>query len=188
MGSPPMRHAGADQIVARRDFGFNELEAMQREIAALRIGHADSLAHYHNAKLCGFWHRYKEVEQNDFSKACTATCVLSLVAAGLWTKERPWFNQTNILLDKLLHVPDWTSAGLPKNNPFTVSFLLEAAQLLGTTSAKDRELPADYDERVTWAISRLNQVLLHDERDSQNAEEEEVADYKGAVRGAAHIT
>src|SRR5712691_11523067 len=98
----------------KKSFPFQNLESLQRDIEALKRQHADSLRHYHNSSLCGFWHRYREKDQKDFSKASSATCVLSLVAAGLWTKEEPWFAKTRMLARRMLDTKGWTSAGLPK--------------------------------------------------------------------------
>jgi hypothetical protein len=129
---------------------FGRIEALRREIAALREFHSRSLREYHVDTYCGFRHKHGEPEYEKFSKTSSATCVASLCDADLWTAteetqkaQRPWSGKTEQLLTAMLEVPGWTSAGLPEKNPFTTAFLLESALTLGeiapaALAAKDK--------------------------------------------------
>jgi hypothetical protein len=67
----------------------------------------------------GGYQHYKG--KNKISVSSTATCVLSLVAAGSWKADKA---QTKALLHYLISKD--TSAGLPIGNPFTIAWILEA--------------------------------------------------------------
>src|SRR5687767_15061721 len=116
---------------------FAALYALRRELAALQKFHTRSLREYLVIDNCGFRHKYQEAEAQRFSKTSSGTCVLSLTSTNRWyppderqKDEYPWAEQTQQLIQKMLNVPDWTSAGLPPRNPFTVAFLLEGALAL----------------------------------------------------------
>jgi hypothetical protein len=106
---------------------FRELEEFQRIVRQLQKYHVVSLKHYHLHNSYGFQHLYSESTKNtgDFSKASTATCILSLTSSGCWTSDEDWYTKTEKLIEELA-ITDWTSAKLEKNNPFTVSFILES--------------------------------------------------------------
>lgn len=114
---------------------FHELEELQRFVRTLKTNHVDSLKHYHLRKSCGFNREFEfDTEKIHCSKASTATCVLSLTTAGLWTeKQALWYDQTDKLINELV-AEQWTSAKLDENNPFTTSFLLECILALGELS------------------------------------------------------
>jgi hypothetical protein len=63
--------------------------------------------------------------KNKISVSSTATCVLSLVARDRWPSNK---TQTKALLETLIFKD--TSAGLPKENPFTVAWILETVTAL----------------------------------------------------------
>jgi hypothetical protein len=73
----------------------------------------------------GGYQHYKG--KNKISASSSATCVLSLVATRCWRASRA---QTKKLLKALIPKP--TSAGLPKNNPFTLAWILEAVTALSS--------------------------------------------------------
>jgi hypothetical protein len=103
---------------------FRELADLRLFLRDLRDRHAESLLAYYDAPSGGFYHRHDEHIVGRFSKSSTATCVLSLVAADQW-RDGTWNDGTQRLITGLLKGP-WESAGLDKNNVFTVGFILEA--------------------------------------------------------------
>ena len=107
---------------------FKELKALRLLLLDLRKYHAAALAHYHDPTSNGFHHRYDDRKPGDFSKASTATCVSSLIASSTW-EGGPWHTRAAALSNALL-ARRWASAKLPKNNPFTVAFILEAVTAL----------------------------------------------------------
>ncbi len=106
---------------------FVELETLRRALGEIGDAHVASLGHYFDSTTSGYRHKYS-AESSDYSKASTATCVLSLIHSGKW-KESLGFNRAPDLADALLQ-SDWRSAGLDKGNAFTVAFLLEAVTAL----------------------------------------------------------
>ena len=62
------------------------------------------------------------------SKSSTSTCVLSLIHSAKW-EAGPWKDTAGETL-RIFLTDKWVSAGLEVNNPFTVAFVLEAAQAL----------------------------------------------------------
>lgn len=107
---------------------FTELSALQREIATLLEYHVYSLDQYHLKDSGGFRHKFED-KKKTFSKASTATCVLSLVSTGQW-KQGPWYKDTEQLIVEMSTRENWSSAGLEEGNPFTVAFMLEAVTTL----------------------------------------------------------
>lgn len=103
---------------------FDEIEDLRRTLVALRREHVDALKHYYDNATGGFSHKLNEKK---LSKASTATCVASLVAARRWTGE--WCDRSRDLAANLLK-SDWSSAGLKKDNAFTTAFILECATFL----------------------------------------------------------
>jgi len=78
--------------------------------------------HYTSEDGRGFWHQPSK--RHKASLSSTATCVSSLVRAGLWKqKERKW-GAAQVVAKRLLQKP-WNSAGLKNNNPFGLSFIAE---------------------------------------------------------------
>jgi hypothetical protein len=64
--------------------------------------------------------------------ASTATCLAYVRAAGKLTG-KSW-DEKRLELRAMMVGSDWGSAGLPPDNPFTVSFLLDAIHALGRTA------------------------------------------------------
>lgn len=109
---------------------FSGLDSLQRYIRSIEVNHVMALNHYHIQGAKGFRHIYGGSPTGSrFSMASTATCILSLTSAGLWTENEPWFTETYSLAKEML-TERWTSADLPDNNPFTVPFILEAVLAL----------------------------------------------------------
>jgi hypothetical protein len=104
------------------NFDFEALEDLRNYLASIRRNHVPTMNHYASADGRGFWHQPSKREHASLSS--TATCVSSLVHAGLWKHRlRKWGN-TKVIAARLLRRP-WESAGLLENNPFSVSFIAE---------------------------------------------------------------
>jgi len=101
---------------------FSKLAYLRLRCKQILEDQAASIKYFaHNE---GFEH-YKGV--NHISVSSSATCVLSLVATRRWEWEANR-TQTNALLRRL--IPRKTSASLPKENPFTLAWILEAVNAL----------------------------------------------------------
>ncbi len=107
--------------------GFEPLERLRRYLAGKREKHALSLKYYYGPQFAGFYHKH-EKGQPRMSKSSTSTCVVSLIRAAKWV-DGPWKDSTVETLRIFLTEP-WQSAGLGADNPFTVAFVLEAADAL----------------------------------------------------------
>ncbi len=110
---------GDDQGAAT-PFGFSKLESLRllcRQIQQDQVASLDYFKHD-----VGFQH---VLGKNKISVSSSATCVLSLVATGNWSASK---TQTKALLTELISRD--TSAGLPKDNPFTAAWILEAVAVL----------------------------------------------------------
>src|SRR5260370_669770 len=102
---------------------FAALERLKKELASIRLNHPATMRHYVSDDRKGFYHQPQK--RQEASRSSTATCVSSLVRAGLWTPEfRLLWDHTSAVAEKLLARP-WESAGLDPNNPFTLSFIAE---------------------------------------------------------------
>ena len=103
-------------------FDFEALEGVRNYLASLRRNHVPTMNHYASEDGKGFWHQPSN--RQNASLSSTATCISSLVRAGLWKhKERKW-GATQDVAKRLLEKP-WKSAGLKDNNPFSLSFIVE---------------------------------------------------------------
>lgn len=103
-------------------FDFEALEGVRNYLASLRRNHVPTINHYASEDGKGFWHQPSN--RQNASLSSTATCISSLVRAGLWKhKERKW-GATQDVAKRLLEKP-WKSAGLKDNNPFSLSFIVE---------------------------------------------------------------
>jgi len=98
----------------------------------------------------GFQH-YKG--KNKISISSSATCVLSLVATGQWKEDKA---KTKKLLHDLISKN--TSAGLPKNNPFTIAWILEAVsdleQRSETLDPNDTALVAKMEKMLQKTVTQ----------------------------------
>ena len=114
---------------------FDELRELREYLEGLLAAAHASLRHFQENYLHGFVHQdNKDVNPKDpFSKASTATCVAFLDAVGTLDDVVPKDDQETLRERMIDGGPEgiWASAGLPPDNPFTVSFLLEAVNVLG---------------------------------------------------------
>jgi len=109
--------------------------------------------HYVSQDGKGFFHQPSKRETASLSS--TATCVTSLVRAGLWkSPDRTW-GSAEAISTRLLKRP-WKSAGLSRNNPFGLSFIAEG--VLDVSSAEDYPSKAKHLKVVYKKIL----PLLHD--------------------------
>jgi hypothetical protein len=130
-----------------RPLDFGQLECLRLFSRQLQQDQTASLQYF--AYDVGFQH-YKGKKPLKISVSSSATCVLSLVATGNWRADKA---QTKALLAKL--IAKNTSAGLPRNNPFTIAWILEAVTALEKLSE-----PLDPPD---------NEVITKMERMLQNA-------------------
>jgi hypothetical protein len=138
---------------------FDELASLQRDIKSILEIQDLSLNHYYLNNTTGFSHVYEPgIEKKEFSKSSTATCVLSLFATGHWTTRQPWDNDGTKLFGQLLTSRNWKSAGLKKNNPFTVAFMLEAAMALGNIYYLNEK--RKNKKRIRVGLKLLQKVIL----------------------------
>lgn len=123
-----------------------------------------SIAKYRDPVSGGFTHLLAQPkEAGDFSKASTATCLTFLYAAGYWEGE--WADKSAHLRDEIIE-GRWASSGLADNNPFTISFLLEALATLrdaGYPPLPDQPVAVDEDYGLTPLLP-INQSQLIDEK------------------------
>jgi hypothetical protein len=93
------------------------------------------------------------------SKASTATCVAFLDAAGSLQKLIPkgdWKKLRERMIDgDPKEDGAWTSAGLPHDNPFTVSFLLDAIYILGSLEDLSEERKAKVKSKIDGLENQL---------------------------------
>src|SRR5258708_3628862 len=101
---------------------FEALSRLKKYLISIRLNHARTMQHYVSGDRHGFYHQPKNTYTA--SRSSTATCVSSLVRAGLWTKEFKLWENTRIVAEQLLATPR-ESAGLKPDNPFTLSFIAE---------------------------------------------------------------
>src|SRR5882672_10533074 len=93
---------------------FGSLKQLKHFLTSLRQNHVSTMLHYGSDDGKGFYH---QPQRKTASRSSTATCVASLVHAGQWMKESPWWGATSQIAGKLIARP-WKSAGLDKDNPF----------------------------------------------------------------------
>jgi hypothetical protein len=103
-------------------FGFEAIEGLRTYLVSIRRNHVPTMNYYSSADKKGFSHQPSKRDKSSLSS--TATCVSSLIRAGLWkSKDRKWGASADIA-NRLLKKP-WESAELQENNPFSVSFIAE---------------------------------------------------------------
>lgn len=104
------------------DLDFASLEKLKKFLDAIGLRHASTMEHYRSEDNCGFFHQPQS--RNEASRSSTATCVASLVNAGLWNEDFSLWSNTGRVAGKLISKP-WRSAGLEPNNPFSLAFIME---------------------------------------------------------------
>lgn len=125
---------------------IDDLERLQTVTSQILAQAGASLKNYYDDKSGGFFHVLPpdlppdaENTPGDFSKASTATAVAFLVDSGRWTNPRkgePRWHEKEDTLAQGIYSAEWSSARLPKNNPFTSSFLLELMARLIKSGAR----------------------------------------------------
>jgi hypothetical protein len=101
---------------------FEALKDLRSYLALIRRCHVPTMNHYASADGKGFWHQPSKRHKSSLSS--TATCVSSLIRAGLWKDEDRQWGAAAAIANRLLQKP-WESAGLKANNPFSLSFIVE---------------------------------------------------------------
>jgi ATPase family associated with various cellular activities (AAA) len=129
---------------------FRDLERLRLSLRQLLLDQVTSLKYFEHD--VGFQH-YKGKKPPKISVASSATCVLSLIATNSW-KHDP--TRTKELLHALILKN--TSAGLPRKNPFTIAWILEAVTVLKDYSdpltPEDSALVAKMEKILENAVRR----------------------------------
>jgi hypothetical protein len=138
---------------------FDELRELREYLEALQEAADESLRHFQEPYLRGFIHQDdKEIDPDDpFSKASTATCVAFLAAAGTLDELVPRDDRKRLRERMIDGESDgnWTSADLPPDNPFTVSFLLDAIRILGGLDDLDVQRKEKVESKIDGLERRL---------------------------------
>jgi hypothetical protein len=130
------------------EMGFAELEALRLRAKEALEDQKASLARF--AVGYGFRNKY-EGDKDEISISSTATCSLSLTATSSWEGPERTKAFTHALIRELLRKR--TSANLPKDNPFTIAWILEAVTALAGFSDP-------LDARDKAKITRDEGILL----------------------------
>jgi hypothetical protein len=143
--------------LAPHGLSFSELRELIEYLERLQEGAAESLQYFRDGKA-GFEHRVdpKIGKAVKTSKASTATCLAYLRATGVLASDWETTDREKLRSDFVKGT--WKSAGLPKNNPFTTAFLLEAIDALG---GRDSMQTAEA-EVVDGKLELLNKLLRKD--------------------------
>jgi hypothetical protein len=127
-------------------FDFEKLEQLRLLAAKFLDDHVASLEHF--AHDGGYGH----VDNKKRSVSSTATCVISLTTRKLWPQDKA---KTKELIRYLLSKKK--SAGLPNNNPFTLSWVLNAVTALEPFSDP---LEKDDLKRINEIVSTLQRRII----------------------------
>ena len=147
------QHPAIDPLRLRpHGLAFDELRELREYLEGLMSAADASLRHFQEPYLHGFVHQdNKPVDPDDpFSKASTATCVAFLRAIGTLDDVVPKEDQKKLrkrMIDGGTKGA-WESAGLKPDNVFTVSFLLEAIDVLGNLEGLDAKRRKKVVEKV----------------------------------------
>lgn len=106
------------------ELDFGALRQLRERLAGLKKKHRPALEAYKSKDGKGFAHLITSLGKA--SMASTATCVTSLVATGQWTGT---FAEMTLEVARKL-TDERTSAGLEKDNPFSLSFMAEGIYAL----------------------------------------------------------
>lgn len=133
--------------------GFAELEALRLRAKEVLEDQKASLARF--AVGYGFRNKY-DSKKTSISISSTATCSLSLTATGSWKSSKRDKKFTHALIKELLR--QRTSADLPKDNPFTIAWILDAVSVLTTFSdhldGRDRAKIKQKEDLLIRAIDK----------------------------------
>lgn len=184
-GSVSVASGTVDERVQSDSTYFGELETLRRYLDELKAVHRLSLEKYYDSVGHGFAHLRSKPKT---SRACTATCVMSLIAAGRWkgSQSSPYATE---LASRLLN-EKWESAGLEAGNPFTVGWILETVTILERQalremqepSAQDIENPLKLKEDALKRRAEAEQVLISALKKEQNPKPEAIPKPVGAAR------
>lgn len=140
------------------DLSFEELTRLRAHLRQILDTADASLKTFHVETTGGFTHKVNPgVAPAKWSKSSTATCLSFLAATGGLGHE-PWHEEEG-LVGKIVDDEEWKSAGLKKDNPFTVSFLLEALADLGGR----KKLSQEQYKIVGKKLNLLKKNVLVDE-------------------------
>lgn len=148
-----IRHPSTEEGSSETEegFGIERLGAIRKYLASIGRNHVATMGHYASDDGEGFWHQ----SPGSASLGSTATCVASLVRAGLWDPEdqatRKWGTSHDVA--KRLLERKRTSADLPENNPFALAFIAEG--VLDLAGRGEYEGAAGHVERVNKEIVPL---------------------------------
>lgn len=145
---------------------FDALRQLREELAGLKAKHRPTLKAYLSKDGAGFAHLITDLTKA--SMASTATCVTSLVAAGQWTGD---FSAITLAVAQKL-TRERTSADLPKNNPFSLSFMAEGIHALDEACPGEAEL-APFLKLTSGEFAKQLVKHLESERDR--------SDVRGAI-------
>ncbi|MGH6897350.1 MAG: ATP-binding protein [Geminicoccaceae bacterium] len=116
-----------------------------------------SLGFYYDEKLPGFHHMHERPSRPKAPTASTSTCLVSILKTGKWDPKQPWAAKAPAIASGLLH-QDWKSGGLDVDNPFSVSFVLEAVTALESVDPRVATAPADR-QKVEKAQALLKESI-----------------------------
>lgn len=139
--------------MAAAHLDFGTLQRVKNKVAAIRRNHVATMAHYVSDPRTGFWHQPEKKFKSSLSS--TATCVMSMVNAGVWdTDGFPLKGRTQDVASTIIAKRE--SAGLDKDNPFSLAFVAEGILDL-SASVPDYQRRANHLRKVR---SRLVPLLL----------------------------
>lgn len=101
--------------------GIEALEGLRNHLASISRKHVPTMGHYASEDGKGFWHQ--ATKRGSASLASTATCVSSLVRAGIWNIDGRSWGTSEAVAERLLEKRE--NAGLEVNNPFGLPFIAE---------------------------------------------------------------
>jgi hypothetical protein len=134
---------------------FDELYSLKQFVDQIRQKHVSALRVFGSEDTIGFKLSESAPPKSRISISSTATCIGSLLISGVWSVPTNskgdlawWVGKEAEYLKRLLKA-NWTSAGLPANNPFSVAFVLEAACLL-KEFLKNGNQQVDLSEQVQF--------------------------------------
>jgi hypothetical protein len=132
---------------------FEALERLKKFLASIRLTHAPTMEHYRAEDGLGFYHQAHLRKKSSLSS--TATCVAALVHANLWNEKLTLWNNTHLVARRLIKRP-WRSAGLERDNPFSVGFITEG--VLELQKAKPKYVGAK--KHLQLIRTKLARILI----------------------------
>jgi hypothetical protein len=143
---------------------FDDLYALRTYVGRIRERHVPTLRLFEDKASRGFKTSQQRPDKSDLSMSSTATCIGSLVQAGLWNYRASeseqlnwWVGREADYYHKLLY-QRWQSADLPDPNPFTVGFVVEACahlEQLNSTLGTDSDETKKREEALTYLCDAL---------------------------------